>query len=130
MTGLGLHDFNSTKTGEEPKRVSVKVFEEGGGVKKLLTGKQRSYLRALANRIEVVLQIGKSGTNKSVLKQADEALEARELVKIRILKNALLDAETAANGLAGKLKAEIVQIIGNNFVLYRPSRKKPKIKLP
>jgi len=110
--------------------VSVKVFEEGGGVKKLLTGKQRSYLRALANRIEVVLQIGKSGTNKSVLKQADEALEARELVKIRILKNALLDAETAANGLAGKLKAEIVQIIGNNFVLYRPSRKKPKIKLP
>jgi len=96
----------------------------------LLTSKQRSYLRSLANRIKVVLQIGKSGTNENVLKQADEALEARELIKIRILKNALLDTETAANELARELNAEVVQIIGNNFVLYRPSRKEPKIKLP
>jgi RNA-binding protein len=96
----------------------------------MLNGKQRSYLRSLANGIEPIIQIGKSDINENLLRQVDEALEARELVKIRILKNSTLDVEEAADELKEATASEIVQVIGKNFVLYRRAKEKPKIELP
>lgn len=95
----------------------------------MLTGKQRSYLRAMANGIETVMQIGKDGVTENVLKQIDDVLEARELVKIKILNNSLLEAKETANEVSEALRAEYVQSIGNKFVLYRKSEEK-RIDLP
>ncbi len=96
----------------------------------MLTGKQRSYLKGLANTEKPITQIGKSGLTESFLEQLDLALESRELVKISLLETSLLDAKETANEAAGLLKAEFVQAIGNRFVLYRKSKKNPKIELP
>lgn len=96
----------------------------------MLTSKQRAYLRGLGNELEPIIQIGKGGISDNLIKQVDEALEARELIKGRILKNALEDAREAADYLAEVTDAEVVQVIGNIFLLYRPSTKNPKIELP
>jgi len=96
----------------------------------LLTGKQRSYLRSLANDIPAIFQVGKGGISDNVIKQFDEALEARELVKATALKNSELTAREACEELAAVLGAEIVQVIGNRFVLYRESRENKVIQLP
>ncbi len=90
----------------------------------MLTGKQRSYLKSLANSIEPLMQIGKGGITENVLKQIDDALTARELIKIKILSNSMLEAKDAANEIAESLRAEYVQSIGNKFVLYRESKEK------
>lgn len=90
----------------------------------MLTGKQRSYLKSLANNIEDLMQIGKDGVTDNVLKQIDDALEARELIKIKLLNNSSLDAKDTANEIAKILKAEYVQSIGNKIVLYRQSENK------
>lgn len=90
----------------------------------MLTGKQRSYLKTLAHNIDPTLQIGKNGITETVLKQADDLLEARELIKIKLLNNSFLDAKETANEIANTLKAEFVQSIGNKFVLYRESEDK------
>ncbi|MDD4780155.1 MAG: ribosome assembly RNA-binding protein YhbY [Tissierellia bacterium] len=90
----------------------------------MLTGKQRSYLKSLANSVEDLMQIGKDGVTDNVLKQIDDALEARELIKIKILNNSLLEAKDSANEIARILKAEYVQSIGNKIVLYRQSKEK------
>ncbi|MCG4586486.1 YhbY family RNA-binding protein, partial [Anaerosalibacter bizertensis] len=66
----------------------------------MLTGKQRSYLKSIANGIEPIFQIGKNGINENFIKQVDEALEAREIIKINVLKNSFLDTKTAANEVA------------------------------
>lgn len=95
----------------------------------MLTGKQRSYLKTLANGIEPVMQIGKGGITENVIKQVDEVLEARELIKIKILNNSMLEAKDTANELAEAVSAEYVQSIGNKFVLYRQSEEK-QIYLP
>lgn len=91
----------------------------------MLTSKQRAGLRGLANSMEVILQIGKGGITPTVLKQMEDALTARELVKGRVLENSLLDAREAAQTLAEALHADVVQVIGSRFVLYRPNPKKP-----
>jgi len=96
----------------------------------MLTSKQRSYLRGLANRIDSIFQIGKGGISQNLLKQLDDALEARELIKIHVLPNAEGDIKEIFHRLAKELSAEEVQIIGNRLVLYRPSTKNPKIELP
>jgi RNA-binding protein len=96
----------------------------------MLTGKQRSYLRSIANTIPSILQIGRDGITKNVVKQADDALEARELVKGNVLKNSSVDAREACEQLAETLNAEIVQVIGNRFVLYRESVENKVIELP
>ncbi|WP_026476459.1 YhbY family RNA-binding protein [Alkaliphilus transvaalensis] len=96
----------------------------------MLTGKQRSYLKGLANTEKPITQIGKAGLTESFLEQLDLALEARELVKISILETALLDTKETANEAAGLLKADFVQAIGNRFVLFRRSKNNPKIQLP
>ncbi|SCY17502.1 YhbY family RNA-binding protein [Alkaliphilus peptidifermentans] len=96
----------------------------------MLTGKQRSYLKGIANSEKPITQIGKSGVTDSFLEQLDLALEAREIVKISILESSLLDAKDTANEVAEQLDAEFVQAIGNKFVIYRKSTKNPKIQLP
>ena len=94
-----------------------------------LTSKQRAQLRGLANRIDTILQIGKDGIGETLIKQADDALEARELIKGRVLENSLtLDARTAAQALAKATRSEVVQVIGTKFVLYRESHSKPREK--
>ena len=95
----------------------------------MLTGKQRGYLKSLANSMDTIMQIGKGGVTENVIKQIDDALEARELVKIKILNNSTLEAKETANAIAESVRAEYVQSIGNKFVLYRES-KDVLIKLP
>ena len=90
----------------------------------MLTGKQRSYLKSLANSIEPLMQIGKGGITENVLKQIDDALRARELIKINILSNSMLEAKDAANEISESLRAEYVQSIGHKFILYRESKEK------
>lgn len=95
-----------------------------------MTGKQRSYLRSLANGIPAIFQVGKNGLEPNSIRQFDEALEARELVKASIMRNAPLTAREAADRLAGELGAEVVQVLGNRFVLYRESKNNKVIQLP
>lgn len=95
----------------------------------MLTGKQRAMLRKEANGIPALYQIGKDGITENVIKQLDDALEARELIKIHILESALLGTREAVDELAEILKAEPVQAIGSKAVLYRASEKNPKIVL-
>ena len=91
-----------------------------------LTSKQRAQLRGLANGIDTILHIGKDGVGDNLIAQADDALEARELIKGRVLENSPLSAREAAEALAKATRSEVVQVIGTKFVLYRPSHKKDK----
>ncbi len=93
-----------------------------------LTSKQRAQLRGLANGLDTILQIGKDGLTENVVKQAEDALEARELIKCRVLENSLLTAREACGRLAGLTRSEGVQVVGSRFVLYRESHSKPKDK--
>ena len=83
-------------------------------------------LRGLANGIDTILIVGKDGIGGNLVKQADSALEARELIKGKVLENALMSAREAAEELAPLTRSEVVQVIGTKFVLYRPSHKKDK----
>lgn len=89
-----------------------------------LTSKQRAQLRGLANSIDTILHVGKDGIGDNLVKQADDALEARELIKGRVLENSMLSPREAAEELAVKARAEVVQVIGTKFVLYRKSHRK------
>ena len=91
-----------------------------------LTSKQRAQLRGLANRIDTILQVGKDGLKENLVKQADGALEARELIKGRVLESAMLTPRETAEALASATRSEVVQVIGTKFVLYRQSHKKDK----
>ncbi len=91
-----------------------------------LTSKQRAQLRGLANGIDTILHVGKDGLGDNLIKQADDALEARELIKGRVLENSMLTAREAAEALAKATRSEVVQVIGTKFVLYRQSHNKDK----
>ena len=91
-----------------------------------LTGKQRAQLRGLANQLDPVVHIGKEGIGESLIRQADEALEARELLKCEVLESAMLTAREACETLAARTRSEPVQVIGSRFVLYRQSHRKDK----
>lgn len=94
-----------------------------------LTSKQRAQLRGLANNIDTILIVGKEGIGDNLVQQANEALEARELIKGRVLENNIeYDARLAAQELAKATRSEVVQVIGTKFVLYRESHSKPKEK--
>ena len=95
-----------------------------------MTGKQRAYLRGLANSLDTILYIGKGGLTENMIKQAEEALTARELIKGRVLEASMLTAAEACQALAEATGAEGVQSIGSRFVLYRPHPTEPKIRLP
>ena len=90
-----------------------------------LTSKQRAQLRGLANSLTPIVHIGKEGITEAVVKQT-EALEARELIKCRVLESALLTAREACDELAQRTRSEGVQAIGSKFVLYRQSHNKEK----
>lgn len=98
----------------------------------MITGKQRAFLRKLGHELQPIFQIGKEGLSDTVLGAIDEALEKRELIKISILENAMLDARGTCDEAAARLNAEPVQAIGNRFVLYRRSgsEKNRKIEIP
>ena len=92
-----------------------------------LTSKQRAQLRGLANTIDTIIHIGKDGIGENLVKQTDDALEARELIKGRVLENNIeYDARLAAQELAKATRSEVVQVIGTKFVLYRPTHNKDK----
>jgi len=95
-----------------------------------LTSKQRAYLRKLANPIDAILQIGKQGTAPEVIAAVDEALEARELIKLSVLNNCDESPRKVADILSKATRAECVQVIGKKVVLYRPHPENPVIKLP
>lgn len=96
----------------------------------MLTGKQRAYLRSLAHDIDPIFQIGKNGIEENFLIQVSQALEARELIKIKVLENSGLGTREASDLICAKLKCEGIQAIGNKMVLYKKSKKKPKIEIP
>ena len=97
-----------------------------------MTSKQRSYLKGLAMNLEPIFQVGKSGVTPELTQAVSEALEARELVKLSVLKNCLDDDRMIAETLAERTRSELVQVIGCRIVLYRPARDefRRKIELP
>ena len=95
----------------------------------MLTGKQRAYLRSLSNKLDPIFQIGKGGINDNQLKQIDDALEKRELVKIHVLENSFFDTRTVCDEVAKLLSAEPVQTIGKKFVIYKESKENKTIDL-
>jgi RNA-binding protein len=96
----------------------------------MITSKQRAYLRSLANVIEPIYQIGKSGLTPEVTEGISDALEARELVKINVLKNCMEDPREIANILSERTRSNVIQQIGRKIVLYRPSKDNKTIELP
>lgn len=96
----------------------------------MLKGKQRAYLRSIANTLKPITQIGKEGVTQSFLDQLDAMLESREIVKVTILETAGLDAKETANAICNALRAEFVQAIGFKFTIYRRNNENPKILFP
>ncbi|MGL5244412.1 MAG: ribosome assembly RNA-binding protein YhbY [Sarcina sp.] len=96
----------------------------------MITTKQRAYLRGLANDLAPIFQIGKNGIEENFLKQVEEALEARELIKLKVLENSGLETREASDYICEKIGCEGIQAIGSKVVLFKQSKKKPKIELP
>ena len=94
-----------------------------------LTSKQRAQLRSLANSIDTILIVGKDGIGNNLVKQANDALEAREIIKCKVLENSMLTAREACSQLAKLTRSEEVQVIGTKFVLYRQHYDKSKRKI-
>ena len=95
----------------------------------MLTSKQRASLRALANGIDTVMQIGKGGVTESVVLQARQAISNKELIKVRVLESALLTAREACDILSQAIEAQPVRCIGSRFVLYKRNEENPVIAL-
>lgn len=94
-----------------------------------MTSKQRSYLKGLAMNLDPIFQIGKSSLTPEVTQAVSEALEARELVKITVLKNCLDDGRSIAEVLGERTHSKVVQVIGRKIVLYRPAKDETKRKI-
>jgi len=95
----------------------------------MLTSKQRAYLRGIAAGEDTIIHIGKGGITENIIKQASDALLARELIKGKVLENSMLTAREACDALAEACGADSVQTIGSKFVLYKRHPKEPKIKV-
>lgn len=96
----------------------------------MLTGKQKRYLRSKAHHLSPIFQVGKGGVNTNMVKQIEDALEARELIKVSVLQNCDQDKHEVAEQLSAGAGAELVQLIGNTIVLYKESRENKQIVLP
>lgn len=96
----------------------------------MLTGKQKRFLRSEAHHLQPIFQIGKSGLTDAILAQIDEALEARELIKVSVLQNCEEDKTEIAERIGADNGIEVVQVIGSTIVLYRESKEKKRIDLP
>jgi RNA-binding protein len=96
----------------------------------MLTGKQKRHLRSLAHHLDPIFQVGKGGVNENLIRQIEDALEARELLKVSVLQNCEQDKDEVAEELTEGAGAELVQVIGKTIVLYKESVENKKIKLP
>jgi RNA-binding protein len=96
----------------------------------MLTNKQKSFLRGESNRLQPLVHIGKSGLTESIITQIEEALEAKELIKVTILQNCDQDKNEIAAKLEEQVGIEVVQVIGKIIVLYKESVEKKRIELP
>ncbi len=95
----------------------------------MLNSRQRAQLRGMANSYDAIFQVGKGGINDQIIKQVDEALEARELIKMRVLETCPDTSRVAADTIAKSVGADVVQVIGYRFILYRESKNNKNIKL-
>ena len=93
----------------------------------MLNSKQRAYLRSLSQSLDTIFQIGKGGISEETCNQIDNALEARELIKARVLDNSGYTAREAAEIIAEVIECDVVSCVGTKFVLYKESKKKKKI---
>ena len=97
----------------------------------MIASKQRAYLKGLAMTMDPILQLGKGGLTPENTASVDEALAARELIKINVLQNCLEDSRQMAETLAERTRSQVVQVIGRKIVLYREGKDdKKKIVLP
>ena len=95
-----------------------------------MTSKQRAYLKSLAMNMDPIINVGKASVTPEIVAAVDEAIEKRELIKLGVLKNCMDDPREVASTIAERTKSQVVQVIGKKLVLYRPSKKEPKIILP
>ena len=95
----------------------------------MLNSRQRAQLRGMANGFETIFQIGKGGIGDRLIKQVSDALEARELIKLRVLESAPESAREAADAISEAVGAEVVQVIGSRVILYRQSSDKDNRKI-
>ncbi len=96
----------------------------------MLNGKRRAFLRKMANGLDPVFQVGKGGISEEMCLQIGNCLEARELIKLRVLENSGYTPREAAEEIAASVSAEVVSVVGSRFVLYRESKTKRVIELP
>ncbi len=96
----------------------------------MLTSKQRSYLRGLSHNLDTIFQVGKNGVTEEMCNQLSNALEARELIKARVLENSGYTAREAAEEISKAVCCDVVTTLGNRFVLYRESKNNKRIELP
>ena len=96
----------------------------------MLNSKQRAYLRSIASGLDTIFQIGKGGISEETCNQLINALEARELIKARVLENSGYTAKEAASEISEAIGCDVVCTVGSKFVLYKESQKKKKIFLP
>lgn len=94
-----------------------------------LTSKQRAKLRGQANQMETIFQVGKGGVTPVLIAELDQALAAREMIKLRVLENAESSPKAVAAAIATPLQAEVVQVIGSRIVLFRRNPKEPIYQL-
>lgn len=95
----------------------------------MLNSRQRAQLRAMANDMETILQVGKSGVLDTTVKQVADALEARELIKMSVLETCPINARETADTLANATQSDVVLVIGRKFILYKESKNNKTIKL-
>lgn len=95
----------------------------------MLTSKQRAYLRSLSQSLDTIFQIGKGGISEELCNQIGNALEARELIKARVLDNSGYTAREAAEEIAEAISCDVVSCVGSRFVLYKESAKKKRIEI-
>ncbi len=95
----------------------------------MLTSKQRAVLRGIASTYDTIFQVGKGGISDTLVTQVEDALRARELIKLRVLDNSPMDAREAAEELASKTGSDVVQVIGSKFVLFKRNPKEPVLDI-
>ena len=95
----------------------------------MLNSKQRAVRRGIASNYETIFQIGKGGISETLISQVDDALRKRELIKLRVLDNSMYTAREAAEEIASKTGADVVQVIGSRFVLFKRNHKEPVIEI-
>lgn len=96
----------------------------------IMTSKQRAYLRGLANSIDAIFQVGKGGISDVLLEQLNNAIEARELIKITVLETAPGSVKELAEEIANGTNSVVVQTVGNKITLFRQRKKNSRIELP